>query len=504
MKKGKVWLVGAGPGDIGLFTLKGMDVLKRAEVVVYDSLVGQGVLSQIPRSARLINVGKRASCHTMPQEEINRVLLEEAQKGYRVVRLKGGDPFLFGRGGEELELLSENGIPYEIVPGVTSPISVPAYNGIPVTHRDFCSSLHIITGHKRAGQEYDIDFQALVRTKGTLVFLMGVTALGDIMKGLLEAGMEPDMPAAILQKGTTAGQKRIVATVASLEAEVKRRGIETPAIIVVGKVCALAGDFAWYEKLPLAGWKVLVTRPKNLISQTAALLREKGAEVLELPAICTVPMEDQGKLLEAAKELSAYQWFIFTSPTGVDIFFDELKKQEKDIRSLGGAKIAAIGEGTRKKLMDRGIFADFMPSVYDGDTLGAELAQMLKGGERILIPRAEKGNENLVRLLREAGAIVDDVATYQTVYERSLLIDEKKEFEAGTIDCVVFTSASTVKGFVEGTEGLDYKKVRAACIGKQTKAAADAYGMETYMAQKATIGSLIELVESMKAELCGQ
>lgn len=276
METGKVWLVGAGPGDIGLFTLKGKEVLSRAEVVVYDSLVGDGVLAMIPREARTIDVGKRASHHTMPQEKINQVLLEEAKKGYRVVRLKGGDPFLFGRGGEELELLAEHHIPYEVVPGVTSPMAVPAYNGIPVTHRDFCSSVHIITGHKRAGQEYDIDFKALVDTKGTLVFLMGVTALPDICRSLLEAGMEPDMPAAILQKGTTAGQKRIVATVSTLEEEVKKQGIETPAIIVVGKVCSLAERFEWAENLPLFGKKVLVTRPKGLISRMAAKLRVQG------------------------------------------------------------------------------------------------------------------------------------------------------------------------------------------------------------------------------------
>ena len=257
MKMGKVWLVGAGPGDAGLFTLKGQEVLNKAEVVVYDSLVGQGVLTMIPESARLIYVGKRADRHTMPQEQINEILLEEAQKGYRVVRLKGGDPFLFGRGGEELELLSRNHVPYEVVPGVTSPLAVPAYNGIPVTHRDFCSSLHIITGHKRAGKEYDIDFKALVDTKGTLVFLMGAAALKDICAGLLNAGMDQAMPAALLQKGTTAGQKRIVADVGTLPEEAQRRGVETPAIIVVGKVCALADTFAWYEKLPLEGWKVI-------------------------------------------------------------------------------------------------------------------------------------------------------------------------------------------------------------------------------------------------------
>ena len=502
MAAGKVWLVGAGPGDIGLFTLKGEAVLQQADVVVYDSLVGEGVLARIPEHARLINVGKRASHHTMVQEDINKVLLEEAQKGNKVVRLKGGDPFLFGRGGEELELLSENGISYEIVPGITSPISVPAYNGIPVTHRDFCSSLHIITGHKRAGQTYDIDFRALTQTKGTLVFLMGIAALEDICKGLLNGGMDPDMPAAVLQKGTTAGQKRVVATVSTLNAEVDRQGIETPAIIVVGKVCSLADRFAWYEKLPLAGWKVLVTRPRQHISKTADLLRKKGAEVLELPSICTVPVEDNSRLYEAFEKLAAYQWIIFTSPVGVEIFFDEMDRKEMDVRSLGQAKIAVIGEGTKKKLKEHHLLADFMPSVYDGETLGTELAKELQGDEKILIPRAEAGNKKLTELLEQTGAKVDDIATYTTCYEKSRLIDEKKEFETGSVDCVVFTSASTVKGFVEGTPGLDYTSVKAACIGKQTKAAADAYGMQTRMAKKATIESLIELVEEMKQENC--
>ena len=502
MAAGKVWLVGAGPGDIGLFTLKGEAVLQQADVVVYDSLVGEGVLARIPEHARLINVGKRASHHTMVQEDINKVLLEEAQKGNKVVRLKGGDPFLFGRGGEELELLSENGISYEIVPGVTSPISVPAYNGIPVTHRDFCSSLHIITGHKRAGQTYDIDFRALTQTKGTLVFLMGIAALEDICKGLLNGGMDPDMPAAVLQKGTTAGQKRVVATVSTLNAEVDRQGIETPAIIVVGKVCSLADRFAWYEKLPLAGWKVLVTRPRQHISKTADLLRKKGAEVLELPSICTVPVEDNSRLYEAFEKLAAYQWIIFTSPVGVEIFFDEMDRKEMDVRSLGQAKIAVIGEGTKKKLKEHHLLADFVPSVYDGETLGTELAKELQGDEKILIPRAEAGNKKLTELLEQTGAKVDDIATYTTCYEKSRLIDETKEFETGSVDCVVFTSASTVKGFVEGTPGLDYTSVKAACIGKQTKAAADAYGMQTRMAKKATIESLIELVEEMKQENC--
>ena len=500
MTTGKVWLVGAGPGDIGLFTKKGMEVLQNAEVVVYDSLVGQGVLSMIPKDAITINVGKRAGNHTLPQEGINQVLLEQAQKGYRVVRLKGGDPFLFGRGGEELVLLKEHHIPYEIVPGVTSPLAVPAYNGIPVTHRDFCSSLHIITGHKKAGMEYDIDFEALVRTKGTLVFLMGVGALEDICNCLMKAGMDPDMPAAILQQGTTAGQKRIVATVGTLKAEVDRQGIETPAIIVVGKVCSLEKEFAWYEELPLAGYKVLLTRPRDLISSTAQKLRAQGAEVLELPAIRTEAIEDNEALRRAWKQMDQYQWLVFTSPTGVKIFFEQMKKEGFDIRALGNVKIAAIGEGTKKVLRERGIFVDLMPEIYDGENLARVLVAQLSGKEKILIPRAEAGNPELVKILEEAGACVDDVPTYRTCYENQDIIDEVAEFEKGKIDCAVFTSASTVRGFAEAVKGLDFSKVKAACIGKQTRAQAEEYGMQTWIAEKATMDSLVQLVIDMKNE----
>ena len=497
MKKGKVYLVGAGCGDLGLLTIKGQDILTKADVVVYDSLIGDSILSLIPPTARIIFVGKRSSHHTMPQEDINQILLEEAQKGYKVVRLKGGDPFLFGRGGEELELLAQNDIPFEIVPGVTSPVAVPAYNGIPVTHRDYCSSLHIITGHKKAGEACDINFKALVEAGGTLVFLMGITGLRDIMKGLMENGMDPAMPAAVLQQGTTAAQRRVTATVSTLADETEKADIETPAIIVVGKVVTLSSQFAWYEKLPLFGWKVLVTRPKGHSSVTSEKLREKGAEVLEIPSISTVPMPDSKQIKNVFSRLSDYQWLVFTSPSGVDVFFEKLLNLKADVRSLGSTKIAAVGERKEKKLKERGIIADLIPEIYDGDSLGAALAAKLTGSEKILIPRAEKGNANLVKQLKEAGAVVTDLATYCTRYEKSPLVDERKGFEQGKIHCAVFTSASTVKGFAEGTRGLDYSLVKAACIGKQTKAAADALGMQTYMAKKATIDSLVELVEEM-------
>ncbi|MDO4522184.1 MAG: uroporphyrinogen-III C-methyltransferase [Eubacteriales bacterium] len=501
-KEGKVWLVGAGPSDPGLFTRKGEAVLKKAEVVVYDALVGPGILNLIPEEAEKINVGKRSSNHTMKQEEINRVLVHRAQEGKRVVRLKGGDPFLFGRGGEELELLTEAGIAYEVVPGVTSALSVPAYNGIPVTHRDFCSSLHIVTGHKRAGASYDIDFDALVRTKGTLVFLMGIAALPDICQGLLEAGMEADMPAAVLQQGTTARQKRIVATVATLREEVERQGVETPAIIVVGRVCTLADEFEWYEKLPLSGKRILVTRPKELISGMANRLREQGAEVLELPAIRTVARPVEGAWKKALEQLADYQWIVFTSPTGVRIFFEKLKEKNIDIRNLFSALFAVIGEGTGRELESYGFHPDLMPKEYYAEALGQALAGELHGEEKILIPRASIGNPELVELLNSIpGVQVDDVATYDTEYGHSELIDERAEIEAGRIDYAVFTSASTVKGFAGSVGEMDFHKVKAVCIGRQTRAAADALGMRTWMSEKATMDSVVEKVaELIQAE----
>lgn len=501
--KGKVWLVGAGPGDAGLLTIRGKQVLEQADVVVYDALVGTGVLQYIPKEAKIIFAGKRSGNHYLKQTETNKVLLDEALKGQRVVRLKGGDPFLFGRGGEELELLAENGVPFEIVPGITSAFAVPAYQGIPVTHRDFCSSVHIITGHKRAGEEYDIDFDALVRSRGTLVFLMGIAAMPDIIKGLTDAGMDPETPAAVLEKGTTAAQRRITAKLNTLEEECRRQNVQTPAIIVVGSVCALADTFSWYEKRPLGGVSVIVTRPKESVSGLAAMLREKGAEVLELPAIETVPLEKNEQLTEALKGLSdhIWNWIVFTSPAGVRIFLEKLL-EDQDVRVLAGAKIAAIGQGTQKALTPFGLKADFIPSVYDGATLGKELAGICSPGERILIPRASIGNKALTEALDCGKDLkVTDLPIYDTVYTSSGVIDEKALLESGQIDLAVFTSASTVKGFAAGIGEMDYSRVKAVCIGKQTEAAARAFGMETYTAKKATLESLTECVERTAAAI---
>lgn len=502
---GKVWLVGAGPSDAGLLTLKGKEVLSQAEVVVYDRLVGPGILSMISSKARCIDVGKRAGNHTMAQEEINQVLLKEAQAGKRVVRLKGGDPFLFGRGGEELELLARNNILFEVVPGVPSAISVPAYNGIPVTHRDQVSSLHIITGHKKKGEPYDLDFEALVRTGGTLVFLMGYGALAELCQGLLEAGMAPDMPAALLQQGTTAGQKRVVATVATLTEEAEKHAIETPAIILVGKVAGYAEEFSWYEKLPLFGSQILVTRPRERSGVLCGRLRELGAEVVELPAICTVRIADNPLLLQELEQLDRYDFLVFTSPAGVNHFFDALLEQKKDIRSIGTAQIAVIGPGTEKELNRRGLLADWKPSCYDAQSLGVLLGTVCADGQKLLIPRASQGNPKLVEeITKRRKVTVTDLPIYDTVYESgSDAVDVHRLYQGKKRPLALFTSASTVRGFAEACKALDFSLVKALCIGRQTQAEADRLGMETYVSKEATMDSLIaravELVEEEKA-----
>ena len=545
---GKVWLVGAGPGDLGLFTIKGLEVLQKAEVVVYDALIGDAVLTLIPDRAEKINVGKRAGNHRMTQEQINLTLLEQAQAGKRVVRLKGGDPFLFGRGGEELELLAENDIPYEIVPGVTSAFAVPAYNGIPVTHRDFTSSVHIITGHRRssanthsigraeasrnmntagsAGSLSDsdglgIDYEALVRTKGTLIFLMGLSTLPVIMRGLLDAGINPDTPAAVLERGTTAGQRRVLATVSTLEEETGRARIKAPAIIVVGEVCRLAESFAWAEKRPLAGRKILLTRPKELISEMAGRLRRMGAEVLEMPAIETVPIQPNPALEDcfqkdpkgaaySQKTAGRIDWMVFTSPAGVRIFMDWFLP-DHDIRDLACIRIAAIGEGSAKKLRQYGIRCDFVPTVYDGETLGRELAQEIRQEReahndlpvpvRVLIPRAAIGSRELVEELEKAEDIeILDIPTYTTEYVTKSIVDAREQIENGEIHYAVFTSASTVRGFSAVMEGADLSRIKAVCIGRQTRAAAQAQGMETRMAEKATLDALLDAVVRCAAE----
>ena len=537
MKQGKVYLVGAGPSDEGLFTIKGNALLKKADAVVYDALVGSSIVAMIPENAEKIYVGKHSGHHTIKQEEISRLLVRLAKQGKEVVRLKGGDPFLFGRGGEELEELIKEGITFEVVPGVTSALSVPAYAGIPVTHREFSSSLHIITGHKKQGETLQIDFDALVKAGGTYVFLMGVTAMEDICNGFLKAGMEPEMPAAMISQGTTSRQRRVVATLCTLVEKVKKEKLETPAILMIGQVCRRAEAFTWYEKLPLFGKKIVVTRPADRSKGLAMELRSRGAEVLEIPTIVTKPAEDRKELISAIHHMmertgydavtrrdrvavhgakaeyeravehdtiekndknAGANWLVFTSPAGVDYFFNVLFQEKLDIRCLSGVKIAVIGSGTKAQLEEKGIFADLMPEEYHGEALGKKLAEVLSPGDHVMIPRARMGNQELIQEIRRVpDVVIEDIALYDTTYAAQSAIDLKELFEKEPDTLVVFTSSSTVKGFVSMTEGLDYRGVKAICIGKQTARTAAEYGMQCEISKEATMNGLVEVISNL-------
>lgn len=528
-KEGKVWLVGAGPSDAELLTLKAKRVLEQAEVVVYDRLVGESILLMIPETAEKIDAGKRSGNHTMPQEQMNELLLKKAQEGKRVVRLKGGDPFLFGRGGEELELLAKHNIPFEVVPGVTSAISVPAYNGIPVTHRDYASSVHIITGHKKKDEPLNLDFATLAKLEGTLVFLMGVSALADICQGLCTGGKAKETPAALLSCGTTAKQKRIVSTLEKLPEEVKKNPLETPAIIVVGEVCGLAEDFNWYEKLTLFGKKIIVTRPRERSRVLAERLRSLGAEVLELPTIeihpnerfadesiavdeCaatekdmqqnTVNTEIQNGInktdMHTVRKLSQalednYQYVIFTSPSGVNCFFDQLKKEKIDIRRFAGTKIAALGAGTAKELQLHGVFADLVPEVYDAAHLGICIGEDCEDGDNILIPRVRNGSQELIREIQKRKKVtIADLPIYDTIEKEQKWVNVPKLVEEGCM--VVFTSASTVRGFVKNVPDTDLSHVKGICIGKQTAQEAKKAGISCVIVKSATLEDLLQTV----------
>ncbi|WP_343216385.1 uroporphyrinogen-III C-methyltransferase [Clostridium simiarum] len=484
MNKGKVWLVGAGPSDPGLFTLKGKSVLEGADVVVYDQLVGQGILSMIPKEAKKIDVGKKAGNHKVDQEDINKILLEEALKGNKVVRLKGGDPFLFGRGGEELELLCEAKIPFEIVPGITSAISVPAYAGIPVTHRDFSPSLHIITAHRKRGNYEPIDYDKLVALgEVTLVFLMGVSSLETISNGLIKAGMNKDTPAAILEKGTTSSQRRVVATIETLPLEATKASIGTPGIIVVGRVCSLAEKFHWAEDRVLGGARIIVAKEKERASKLIEELHTLGAEVVELPFVETLAIEDNKNLHD---KLHNYKWIVFTSKTSVEIFFDYLKEHRIDIRTLMDVSFLALGSATKESLEDRGLLVDYMAEEYKGENLGKALTHLAGKDENILVFTKSDREEPSVKALKEENLSCDVIPLYTTVYEENDFLKLEQE------DIALFTSPSRVKGFVNTIKDMSCKNIKAVCMDEETAKEARKHEMDVVLSDAASIESLID------------
>lgn len=481
---GSVTLVGSGPGDPGLLTLKGREALEQAEVVVHDRLIGSGILRYASPNAELIDAGKKGGCHPVPQEEIERILIDRARQGKRVVRLKGGDPFLFGRGGEEMEALMKAGIPCELVPGVTSAIAVPAYAGIPVTHRDHASSLHIVTAHRREDGK-PIDYAALARLEGTLVFLMGVSELPEICAGLIAGGMDPNTPAAIVERGTTARQRHVTVSVAHLADRAVKEKIEAPAITVVGSVAALSATLDWRSALPLSGARVLVTRSERKAGRLTTLLRARGAEVLEIPCIRTETLD------APLPPLSGYGQVVFTSPTGVESFFERLRSGRRDVREIGDAAIAAVGPSTREALESRGLKVDLVPPAYNGTSLGeALLAEARRfAGKPLLLLRAERGAPELPRILRDGGVKFDEVHLYRTVpVDGDPAVSEMLR----DIDAAAFACASSVRNFTAAYPGIG---VRAVCIGEQTEKAAREAGYETTVAKKATLEDLVNAVE---------
>lgn len=488
--QGSVVLVGAGPGDVGLLTLRGAQALQEAEVVVYDRLVGADILSMMPETAEKINVGKENNHHPVPQEKINAILVQKAQEGKRVVRLKGGDCYLFGRGGEEAEELLAAEIPFEIVPGVTSALSVPAYAGIPVTHRDFCSSVHIVTAHAKKGGQLHIDFESLLKIDGTLVFLMGVTSLGFLMHGLLQAGASPELPAAVIENGTRYNQRKLVATVATLEQKAKEMQLQSPAIILVGKVCTLSESLDWFSKRPLHGKQVLVTRPKERIGTLANKLRMLGAGVIEYPCIVTQNLQT----CTLPEDLSAYTWVVLTSPAGVAAMQHALKLQKKDIRALYGCKFAVIGQGTAKELQKLGISADYVPEIFDAKHLAQGLCDMVSTEDKLLILRAAQGSQDLNSILTQEKVAFADIAVYETQYRTEKSTEAAQKIANGEVDFVTFTSASTVEGFVQATPHAEMQKFTAVCIGASTAAAAQKYNMQVKIAKNATIDDMIACI----------
>jgi uroporphyrinogen III methyltransferase/synthase len=504
VKKGKVYLVGAGPGDPGLLTIKAKKVLEEADVIIYDYLANKKFLNFCKKEAEKIYVGKKGGSHTLPQDEINKLLVKKAKEGKIVVRLKGGDPFLFGRGGEEAEALIEENIPFEVIPGITSAIAVPAYAGIPVTHRNYTSTLAIITGHEAEGKEESkIDFSALARI-GTLVILMGMKNLSYITKRLIEEGKSPDTPVAVIQWGTLFEQKTAVGTLKNIVEKVEKKGISAPAIIIVGEVVKLRDKFNWFETKPLFGKKIIVTRTREQASKLVEKLEELGAQCYEIPTIKIEAILDE-TIDQTIQNLHKYDWIIFTSENGVRIFLEHLFKSGKDLRALGHSKIAVIGKATKNILESYGIFPDLIPEKeYTQEGLISAFSALDIRDKAILIPRAKEARDLLPEKLKEFGAKVDVLPVYETkICEESN--EELKEVLNKEIDVITFTSSSTVKNFfklIDEAQKEKLKNVIFASIGPITSATLREFGFEPHIeAEEYTIDGLVSAIKDYFSEI---
>ncbi len=498
--KGKVFLIGAGPGDPGLITVKGKECISRADVIIYDYLASPSLLTLAGPSAEQIYVGKKGSDHTLSQDRINHLLVEKAKQGFIVARLKGGDPFIFGRGGEEAEVLIQAGIPFEVIPGVTSAIAAPAYAGIPLTHRKFTTTLAFVSGHEAPGKEKSsIHWESLSRGIGTLVFLMGVKNLPYIVTSLIEHGKPPETPVALVRWGTTTKQQTVTGTLETIVDNVAAAGLKSPSIIIVGEVVKLRESMNWFETKPLMGKRIIVTRAREQASDLVRLLSELGAECLEFPTITIVLPKDFHLLDRAIDTISTYDYLVFTSVNGVTFFFDRLFEKGLDVRCLGHIRTATIGPATSARLRQFGITSDIIPESYRAESVITAFKKEPVKGKKILLPRAKDARPILPVELTKMGAIVDEIITY-TANPVSENTDELlQNLESSSIDMITFTSSSTVTNFKalipdERFEAL-MKNVTIASIGPITSNTAENLGFHVDVtAEEFTIPGLVAAI----------
>ena len=496
-----VYLIGAGPGDPGLITLRGLRALERADAVVYDFLSSEELLAHARPDAELIYVGKKAGNHALPQPEINRLLVRLAKEGKVVARLKGGDPYIFGRGGEEGEELFDAGVPFEEIPGISSTIAGPAYAGIPLTHRTLASSVTLITGHEDPTKPGSVhDWEALARSASTLVFVMGMKNLPEISRNLISAGMSPETPAALIHWGTTDHQRSLVSTIGRLPDDAVREGFANPSVIVVGQVVTMRGKLNWFERKPLFGRTVLITRAREQASESAARFAELGARVIQFPTIAVRPLPDDALLDQAIARLASYDWVVFTSANGVKHFARRLNALGLDARAFGRAKIAVIGPATAERLRALGLRPDFIPARHVAERAAEGLIALGMTGRRVLLPRAFRARDILPAELAKAGAEVDDVPAYETVAADNSGLKEKilAELEAGTLSCITFGSSSTVRNFLAAVSAETLKahpETKLASIGPITSAALRDAGLEPDIEpEEYTIPGLVKAV----------
>lgn len=503
-QKGKVYLIGAGPGDPGLMTLKGRDLIAQADCLVYDALASPAMLGWLKPCCEKIYVGKRAGNHALPQERINELLVECAGKYPCTVRLKGGDPYVFGRGGEEALALNAAGVQFEIVPGVTSAIAGPAYAGIPVTHRDCCSQFTVFTGHEGTHKtEPSLDISGIAAAQGTKVMLMGMSRLRETMQALVQAGQEADTPAAAIQWATTGRQKCVTATVGTLADAVEQTGVASPAVVVLGDVVNLAPGLDWRSRLPLCGQRIVVTRTREQASDLSSQLAALGADVMELPTIRIADPTDKRDFAEAVVDAPHYDWLIFSSPNGVKRFFQAFFAVYEDIREIGGARIAAVGPGTAAELKKIGLMVDVMPAKAVAEELIAEFDRKDDefGGVAnvtMLWVHGEQARRVIYDELMKRQAIVDECLAYNTVPETEDVTGAQTRLREEGADIVTFTSSSTVRHFMAMNLPLP-ENCRIASIGPVTTATLAEYGLKPDAEAAAhTIPSLVEAIVSMQ------